>query len=594
MAKSATAGEVGEVADTEKNPLLSVAKPLVTNAPTAPTASAPNPMNDMGINPTLRQLYPDGNATVDGDGNTPVNTAIPNLGTGPAASPAPNPMDDVGINPALRRLYPDGNATVDGDGNTPASAPKVDTPAPMAPPAEAPAPAETQKTSWEKQKEEVAAKVKEEADQPDVASKKTEISYTPIKWKRSAAEEAKMQIQAAIEKNEPGFFTNLLTLGTAGNRFELSKALAEKQAIKAITEARNKVEAESFDQWVKQTQLQDQSQRTALDERRMIADEELKAAQAFKARQAASGVIRLTGDGRKDMQAATSALRVTKDVEDSFKRLVRKDGPGFVSGIPKEYLTAYVLGAGANTDSSTASVAGVNLGANAKGGLSVGPLNASGGVGASASTGASYGVGGAYIDPKVAKEAIEYFDKLDMSPEQRDFIMKTRQAAQQLGKIREGNRMTDADLRFYLDNLINMDSPQAFASSLTAAKDKVLESYKEMYNTYAPSNKDLQKAFASPETFMTGSLLDSTQLGYKDEEEMAAFLDRYRFNSALDLGQQSGRTRRIKGNLRQSPAQVRGAGYGTGTTISSVAAQGKEAAKETAGVKGKRSPPSFK
>jgi hypothetical protein len=245
-----------------------------------------------------------------------------------------------------------------------------------------------------------------------------------------------------------------------------------------------------------------------------------------------------------------------------------------VSGIPKEYLTAFVLGAGANTDSSTAGVQGSTAGAR-------GALGAFGGA-LQSSTGASYGVGGAYIDPKVATEAIEYFDKLNMAPEQRDFLMKTRQAAQQLGKIRENGRMTDADLRFYLENLLNMDSPQAFASSLTSAKDKVLESYKEMYYTYAPSNKDLEKAFASPESFMSGSLLDPTTLGYKDNMEMATMLDQYRFKTAADLGQQSKRVTQIKQNLKKSPSEVGQAGYGRSVSVSDVAKQGYEGSKDVA------------
>jgi hypothetical protein len=103
-----------------------------------------------------------------------------------------------------------------------------------------------------------------------------------------------------------------------------------------------------------------------------------------------------------------------------------------------------------------------------------------------------------------------------------------------------------------------------------------------MYYTYAPSNKDLERAFDPPEKFMTGRLLDSMTLGYKDDAEMATMLDQYRFNRALDLGQQSKRVNQAKRNLRQSPAQVGEAGFGPKTSISSVAAEGYKGSKDTA------------
>jgi hypothetical protein len=302
LARASTAGD--QVAQPERripfSPIVGSSDPSqaqatpVQPAPSAlPAIPAEDDMpegdvkvSDLGIVPALKQMFPDGNATVD-----------PNIMGDPFKS---------GINPALEKQFntpaqpalPSDQIT---DQNKATLAPiveRINTLQPAAPEAIKGGPAPERRlpvTAGQKPPEE------------QVEKKELSSVYTPIKYNRSVADEAKAQVEESLQAGEPNLFLNILTLGSAQGKYNQARVLAEKIARKSITEERNKEEAVGFDRWAKQQQL-------AADQRRLAADEELKAAQAAKARQATTGVLRLTGDGRKDMQTATGALRVTKDV----------------------------------------------------------------------------------------------------------------------------------------------------------------------------------------------------------------------------------------------------------------------------------------
>jgi hypothetical protein len=377
--------------------------------------------------------------------------------------------------------------------------------------------------------------------------------YRPIKWANSADEAAKREVADILKNRQPNPILDLLSFGAASGKYNEYKMMAEKMAKANIIADRRATEKTQFDQWKALNE-------NAINQQRAAAEIGLKNAQAAKA--AKPQVLRLTGDGRKDMQAATSALRTIGRVEEKFKVLMQKGGDGLPSGIPAQKMTAFLLAAAAGTDTSSAGGAvGVNVSAGGSAGVGGASAGVSGGAGGSVA--ASRSAGGQLLDPKTAQEAIDAINKTEMSPAQRDFLNEAVLMAQQLGKARDGGRMSDFDLKFYLENISNWDNPEAFANSLVARKEDLLSSYNEIYTTYAPGNEDLARAFSPPSAFNTGFKWAPETFGYQSPDD---------FNSELSRQKQldNQRVERMQRTFRGSTGKAADLGINRNTNINSV------------------------
>jgi hypothetical protein len=343
--------------------------------------------------------------------------------------------------------------------------------------------------------------------------KRVEFSnkYQPIKWKESPEEAAKRHVADILKNREPNPILNLLTFGQAQGKFDQYKNMAEKIALKSVRDGRKDVEQQTFNNWVK-------NQEVEMAQSIKSADYSLKQAQTIKTLKDKPNVLKITGDGRKDMQSATSALRQINRVEDKLRTLIGPNGPGLPSQLTPQKMEAVLLAAATNVDTSSA-------GGGASAGLSGGGLGLS--AGGSLGASGSYSAGG-MIDAKTAKDAVDTLNKTNMTEEQRGFINETLLLAQQLGKAREGGRLTDADLRFYIQNISNFDSPQKFVNSLFDRKKDIVLSYQEMYGTYAPSNPDLAASFELPSAFLTDFTWAPQTFGYTDDETFNQSLSRQR------------------------------------------------------------------
>lgn len=375
-------------------------------------------------------------------------------------------------------------------------------------------------------------------------------TYKPLSWKTTAQEEAKKQVDELFKSKQSNVFSQLLKFGQDTGRFEQTRAMAEKIALKNIREARSKIENNHFDKWNK---LQDNVIQAAKAEEDIV----LKQAQAQKALQPTSSYLRISGDKVKDLATGTAAIRQARVVTNAFNKLMKKGGDGFPPLAAKNAIVAKITAAGANTDSSSAG-----------GGGGVGAL----GTGINASV--SQSAGGRYVDPKAFAESIDKMTDLEMTQDQRQFMKNSILLAQAVGKKLEDGRMTDADLKFYLENLFDWNSPQSLNESFGTRMNDLFARYKEMYGSYTADNPNLAANFDPPEVLMSGFDFNWSpeRFGYESESDWKAELDRQNKENYARLS-------RITAGVKSGADEARKYGLGRGNTIKSGVQEGIEIVK---------------
>lgn len=277
-------------------------------------------------------------------------------------------------------------------------------------------------------------------DKPEVAAAVDQLpavtGYKPLKFKRNSADLAK-EIVDEVEKKLPpeNPLTSFLRFGKESGDMSRARRMAQLKAKLMIDETRSKAEVKNKNDYLatlNEEKLQKQIKFIEAQSTRAIS-------QASKAQLVVEQKSALPAQQKDVLQAGDQANVDLGRVVKLGKKLISKK-QGLPIGAIRALAAAGVTAMGADISAPTSTAIGV-------GGL---------GAGVNVSTSG----GGKFIDSDKFNEAMKQVDLASLTPEQREFIGKLRLAVQTAGKEREGGRMTDADLRFYLENLIAVDNPQ--------------------------------------------------------------------------------------------------------------------------------------
>jgi len=97
----------------------------------------------------------------------------------------------------------------------------------------------------------------------------------------------------------------------------------------------------------------------------------------------------------------------------------------------------------------------------------------------------SNSAGGAYIDPEQIEAAFDKVEKSSQTPSQRKYVRKVKQLVQQIGKSKEGGKLTDADLAFYMGALLGTESPEEIFDTLEDQHRQIKRDYGARFGFYA-------------------------------------------------------------------------------------------------------------
>jgi hypothetical protein len=379
------------------------------------------------------------------------------------------------------------------------------------------------------------------------SSKSRLSAWEPPAWELSPREEAERQIQEALASKQPNPIHRLFG---GGAKFEQAKALALKVGEKAIKDARSAATKSSLDQWATLQKIESERIRAEKEKNPelLAAEIELKKAQADRAKALAdksSGVnVTMTGDAIKDLKQGTMALNSLQESSKLFKELVGPKGSGLPSTLQQEKLKQSIMAASADVDAS----------------------NASSGILASFSK----STGGKYIDDKVIDKTFDEINKLNLKPDQREFLRESLLLVQQIGKQREGGKLTDADLKFYLDTVLSTESPEMLSRALQRRSEESRLMYDKTYGSYVGENERWAKVFDPASSFVFNfDLSDPTSFGYSS---LAEFEKR----KAEWAKQDTKRDTAVRGQLEGARKEAGNVGFKRKTTPVGVAEQAGE------------------
>lgn len=324
-------------------------------------------------------------------------------------------------------------------------------------------------------------------------------------YKRDARAEAEFQVSKMMGTGANNVFTNLLRGDPSGATFERRRDMALNQATKAIEAERSKKEKESFDRWEKTRRVDIYASKGGKTEEQLQAELDYKRAQTDAARalanQRETQLTLKTEIKPKDaasLENASNAGRLLHKTAAMAVELVNDPNEGLPVSEAKEMLSGLLQAAGSDIDGS-------NFGTGAFG----------------ASVNSSRG--GAYVDDQKVQEALDKIDRANMSPAQRRYLRNSLLLAQQLGKAKEGGKLTDKDLAFYLSNIVGKQTPQDVFQSFEDISEDLNYGYAQSYNRLAPAHKDQIEAYEKPAgENMAIMRFKPEQLGAKDWNEVNA------------------------------------------------------------------------
>jgi len=392
-------------------------------------------LEDMGLEPSPKELTPEQKAKIRSTGAAGVDMSKLGIETKPATIPAMGPeAQKVFGGPAVPAISPEEldkqlrEKPVEIKMERPAEAePMRDTTVPVA--------ADTVMTP-----EQLKMDSGIDLDKPEVAAAVDALpavtGYKPLKFKRSSTDLAK-EIVDEVEKKLPpeNPLTSFLRFGKESGDMARARRMAQLKAKLMIDETRTNAEAKNKNAYLatlNEEKLQKQIKYIEAQSARAVS-------QATKSQLYVEQKSALPAAQKDVLQAGEQANVDLGRVVKLGKKLISKK-QGLPIGAIRALAAAGVTAMGADISAPTSTAIGV-------GGL---------GAGVNVSTSG----GGKYIDSEKFNEAMKQVDLASLTPEQREFIGKLRLAVQTAGKEREGGRMTDADLRFYLENLIAVDNPQ--------------------------------------------------------------------------------------------------------------------------------------
>lgn len=296
----------------------------------------------------------------------------------------------------------------------------------------------------------------------EAASKIT--GYTPPAYPLTARELAKKVTDEVYAKRPPN---NPLTALFMRDDSPLQRSVAEDKAFLLIQAARKEHGAQHLDAFIKKEEL---ASKLAIDERKMALLESQAILNQSKSDKVTTDISikkPLDTKGRELLNSADNANRDLKRVVTTGKKLLAKGGPGLPLGQLRSVAQAGITALGADITSPTSTSLG-------GGGLFAGVSGATTG-------------GGKFLDDKKFNEAMQNVDLASLTPDQRDFIGNLKLAIQTAGKQREGGKLTDADLRFYLENLVAMDNPEVALRQINNLIEDTNTQYTRNYKSLSES-----------------------------------------------------------------------------------------------------------
>lgn len=336
----------------------------------------------------------------------------------------------------------------------------VPTPEPKQVPA-----AQVDKTPSEKEIEPQLKNLKAIGEEEDPLTKAQQAfikkinSWKPPKYKEST-EELADKVIADVRKNQPegNPILNILSFGQYSRKIEQSERLAKKLVIAEINKMRKQEAVDLRKQFIETAKLE--AEQIALTQKDINDKRKAQLKVSMTSMAPEKAIERLQG-----FQDADNILN---DVIQSGRSLINS-GNKFPGGAKNAIEIAKTM-AKSSTPLQKTQVANLNA--------SLAAVGAGGNI--------TYGP--AVTKEQVLQQAIENIQNANMSDEAKEFTRKMIGAVQVLGKAREGGRMTDADLKFYLDNLVIQDAakPSAMLGSINYLKQvnaRTQNSWNNIYNT---------------------------------------------------------------------------------------------------------------
>ena len=311
-------------------------------------------------------------------------------------------------------------------------------------------------------------------------------SYEAPKYKVNVKDAADKIVEDAWNNKQPNAILNFLSFGQYNNNLENAKRIAKKMVAGEITSLRKQESDSMRKQFIETAKLE--AQQIAMLQKEQNEKRKVEFKGSLKTLNPEKAVEKLQSYNQVDRDFQELEAITRKMIANKIPFPGGKDFNKLMSNM-KSFIAA-------PTESSAGAV-----------NASLGALGVGAGSGVSISQGAR-----GYNIPEL-QAAINGLQQANMDDTAKAFLKQQLLLAQTVGKAREGGRMTDADLKFYVDNLFmdNANKPSSLLESINRLKKVNANSQNDWLNIYNSLYPDMNLPF---------SMLSPA--GFTDEEFAAA------------------------------------------------------------------------
>jgi len=342
---------------------------------------------------------------------------------------------------------------------------------------------------------EVRQQIKELAAQQDPFEKaqsefiKKLNSYQPPKYKVPATDAADKIVEDTWKNKQPNAILNFLSFGQYNNNLENAKRIAKKMVASEINGLRKQEGEAMRKQFIETAKLE--AQQLAILQKKINADSKAELKVKLKSLNPEKALATL-----QDYKEVDRAINI---FEDTTRNMIAS-GAKFPGGAKYNKVLADLKAFTAKPDRAKGATLNASLVA----------AGAGGGVNLGAET----------VNIDALQEAVQSLQNADMDDASKDFLTQQMLLAQTIGKAKEGGRMTDADLRFYLDNLFvsNANNPSTLLKSINRLKKVNANSQNDWLNIYQTLYPEIGLPFSAlaGEGFTDEDLEAADKLGFYD------------------------------------------------------------------------------
>jgi hypothetical protein len=307
-------------------------------------------------------------------------------------------------------------------------------------------------------------------------------SYKAPKYKVNVQDAADKIVEDAWNNKQPNAILNFLSFGQYNNNLENAKRIAKKMVAGEITGLRKQESEDMRKQFIETARLEAQQlavmQKDLNEKRKMEFKGSIKTLNPEKA--------------LEKLQAYNEVDRAIGMYEDAARNLIAS-GAKFPGGAKYNKVMADLKAFTAKPDRSKGAALNASL--------------------IAAGAGGSVNLGGETVNIDALQDAIQSLQNAEMDDSAKEFLTQQMLLAQTIGKAKEGGRMTDADLRFYLDNLFVSNANNA--STLLRSVNRLKKVNATSQNVWLNIYNSLYPEQTLPFSTLTGT-------GFTDEELQAA------------------------------------------------------------------------